>query len=61
MGLENRIARLEDWRRRERGRRPETAEAATDAELETAICDAIGCAPTELTDELLEAVARGER
>ena len=59
MRAESRIARLEDWQRRERD--PRSAEDMTDAELESFLCGALGVGPAELTDELLEAVARGER
>lgn len=58
MSIESKIARLEEWWRPATW--PRSVEAATDAELEAVICEALNCSPAELTDELLGQIARGE-
>jgi hypothetical protein len=64
VSLKSRIGRaatklsyLEDYRRRWPR---ESAELLTDAELETIIADAFGVDEGEITNELLEAIVRGE-
>lgn len=56
MRIESRIARLEDYRHRDRARQAQGVEAMTDAELEAVICEVVGCSPAELTDEPLTAL-----
>ena len=56
MNLHNRVAYLEDCARR-RGGQTEV-EQMTDAELEALIADDLGIDEREITNELLEAMAR---
>ncbi len=58
MSIKDRVAYLEDWQRREP--RPRGVKGMSEAELESLLSDALGVGPEELTDELLEAHARGE-
>ena len=58
MSIKDRVAYLEDWQRREP--RTQGVKDMSEAELESLLSDALGVGPEELTDELLEARARGE-